>query len=64
MKVADVGGLLASAGIMRGDIIKGLNGVPVRDLYSLMDTVKEVNMKKGFLFDVKRSGRPIYIVVK
>ncbi len=64
VKVADVGGLLASAGIMRGDIIKGLNGVPVRDLYSLMDTVKEVNMKKGFLFDVKRSGRPIYIVVK
>jgi serine protease Do len=64
VKVGDVGGLLASAGFMRGDIIKGVNGVPINDMPSFIDTISGINKRNGFLFDIKRAGRPLYIVMR
>jgi serine protease Do len=64
VKVGDVGGLLASAGITSGDIVKGVNGIPVTDMPSFMEIIKGVSKRKGFLLDVKRAGRPFYVVVK
>lgn len=62
--VVEVEGLLAAAGIRSGDIIKGVNSTPVTDMNSFIGVTKKVNIKKGILLDIIRSGAPLYITVK
>ena len=56
--------MLAAAGVKAGDIIKGVNNTPVTDMNSFIELTTKVDMKKGFLLDVIRSGDPLYITVK
>ena len=62
--VAEAEGLLGAAGVMQGDIIKGVNNTPVTDMYSFINLAKKTDMKKGFILDIIRSGEPLYITVK
>jgi len=62
--VADVEGILAAAGVRAGDIIKGVNNNPVTDMDSFIKLSRKVDVKKGFLLDIKRAGNPVYITVK
>jgi len=62
--VAEAEGLLGAAGLNQGDIIKGIDKTPVTDMYSFINLSKKVDMKKGFLLDIIRSGDPLYITVK
>jgi hypothetical protein len=62
--VAESLGLLGASGVEQGDIITGMNRVPVTDIYSFIGLSKTVDTKKGFLLDVIRSGHPLYITVK
>jgi S1-C subfamily serine protease len=62
--VAESLGLLGAAGVKQGDIITGMNNIPVTDIYSFICVSKTVDIKKGFLLDVIRSGNPLFITVK
>jgi serine protease Do len=64
VSIAEVEGVLAAAGIKTGDIIKGVNNTPVTDMNSFIGLTTKVNIKKGILLDVIRSGAPLYIKVK
>jgi S1-C subfamily serine protease len=64
VSIAEVEGVLAAAGIKTGDIIKGVNNTPVTDMNSFIGLTTKVNVKKGILLDVLRSGAPLYIKVK
>lgn len=62
--IADVEGVLGRAGVKRGDIIKGVNNSPVTDMTSFIKLSKTVDIRKGFVLDVVRAGKPAYITVK
>jgi len=62
--VQNVEGVLAASGVKSGDIIKGINGTPVLDLDTFVVQAKKADVKRGFLLDVIRSGKPLYISVK
>jgi len=62
--VADVEGVLAVSGVKVGDIIKGINGTPVLDIDEFVKLAKKADVKRGFLLDIIRSGKPMYISVK
>jgi S1-C subfamily serine protease len=62
--IVEVEGVLAAAGIKSGDIIKGINNTKVTDMNSFIALTTKVDLKKGFLLDVIRSGDPLYIPVK
>lgn len=62
--IADVEGVLKRAGVMRGDIIKGVNNSPVTDMASFIKLSKTVDLRKGFVLDIVRAGKPAYITVK
>ena len=62
--VADVEGILAAAGVKKGDIIKGINRDKITDISSFMKTALKVDIQDGFLLDIIRSGRPMYIKVQ
>ncbi len=62
--VADVEGVLAAAGVQRGDVIKSINRREVIDMTSFITMSQKVDIRKGFLLDIIRSGRPVYVVVK
>jgi S1-C subfamily serine protease len=62
--VQNAGGILAANGLRSGDIIKGINGTPVEGLESFVKQSKKVDIKKGFVLDVIRSGNSIYLTVK
>ncbi len=62
--VADVEGILAAAGVKRGDIIQGINRDKVSGMSSFIKFSMKADIQKGFLLDIIRSGNPIYIKVK
>ena len=64
VSVAEAEGVLAAAGVKTGDIIKGVNNTPVTDMNSFIGLTTKVNIRKGILLDVIRSGAPLYIEVK
>ncbi len=57
-------GVLAAAGVQRGDVIKSINRREVIDMTSFITMSQKVDIRKGFLLDIIRSGRPVYVVVK
>lgn len=62
--VAEKGGLLGAAGVMKGDVIKSVNNHAVPDMISFIKIAKKVNVKDGILLDVIRGGKPMYITIK
>jgi S1-C subfamily serine protease len=62
--VADVEGILAAAGLKRGDIIKGINRHRITDINSFMKKSQKVDLQDGFLLDIVRSGKPVYLKVQ
>ena len=62
--VADVEGILAAAGLKKGDIIKGINRDRITDMSTFMKTTQSVDVRDGFLLDIVRAGMPIYIKVQ
>lgn len=61
--VAESLGLLGDSGVQQGDIITEMNRAPVKDIYSFISLSKTVDIKKGFLLNVIRSGHPMFITV-
>jgi hypothetical protein len=62
--VADTGGVLGAAGVMKGDVIKSVNNRAVADILTFIKISKKVNVKDGILLEVIRAGNPLYITVK
>lgn len=62
--VAEKGGILGAAGVMKGDVIKSVNNQAVPDMLSFIKIAKKANVKDGILLDVIRSGKPMYITIK
>jgi S1-C subfamily serine protease len=62
--VADTGGVLRAAGVMKGDVIKSVNNRAVADILTFIKISKKVNVKDGILLEVIRAGNPLYITVK
>ena len=62
--VAETGGVLGAAGVLKGDVIKSVNNHAVGDMISFIRIAKKVNVKDGIMLDVIRGGNPMYIIVK
>ncbi|MBF0607169.1 MAG: trypsin-like peptidase domain-containing protein [Magnetococcales bacterium] len=60
---ADIEGVLARAGLMRGDIIVGINKMDVNDMPSFIQITGKLKPGKGILLDVLRAGEFLYITV-
>ncbi len=62
--VRDADGVLRAAGVMKGDVIKGINNARVTDMMSFISITKSMNVNNGFLLDIVRGGQPLYITVR
>ncbi|MBF0465230.1 MAG: trypsin-like peptidase domain-containing protein [Nitrospirae bacterium] len=62
--VADAGGVLAVAGVMRGDVIRAVNNQAVTDIASFIRISKKANVLDGILLDIVRQGQPMYLTIK
>lgn len=62
--VAEAAGIMGAAGVMKGDIIKGINNKPIPDMLTFIKLSKKASLKDGILLDVVRAGKPMYITVK
>ncbi|MGR3318337.1 MAG: trypsin-like peptidase domain-containing protein [Candidatus Anammoxibacter sp.] len=56
-------GIAAAAGIMMGDIVIGINRKPIDNMADFSETIGNVNITDGVLFDVLRQGKPLYITM-
>lgn len=62
--VTDAGGLLARSGVMRGDIIVGVNKNTITDMASFIAITKDADPRAGILLDILRSGQPMFVTVQ
>jgi len=62
--VTDADGVLKAAGVIKGDVIKGVNYKSVTDMISFMNIAETLNVRDGFLLDIIRAGHPMYITVR
>ncbi len=62
--VADAGGVLRAAGMMRGDVIKAVNKESVMDMTSFIRMTQTLNVREGFLLDIIRNGEPMYLTIR
>ncbi|MBF0516348.1 MAG: trypsin-like peptidase domain-containing protein [Nitrospirae bacterium] len=62
--VKDTGGILAAAGIARGDVIRAVNNQPVNDMLTFIKIAQKANPVDGILLDIVRSGHPMFVTVK
>lgn len=61
--VVEVGGMAAAAGLMSGDVIRGLNRQRINNMSDFANAVPKVNIAEGILFDITRRGDPLYITM-
>ena len=61
--VLEAEGMAAAAGIMRGDVIQGLNRKRVNNMADFMSATMNVNIAEGVLFDVSRQGDPLFLTM-
>jgi serine protease Do len=54
----------AQAGLDEGDVIRAINQQRITDVASFKNVIKNVNPKKGLVFDVVRRGRSFYFSYK
>ncbi|MGR3220063.1 MAG: trypsin-like peptidase domain-containing protein [Candidatus Anammoxibacter sp.] len=61
--VVEPEGMPAAAGIVMGDIIIGINRKQINNMADFAETVRNVNVADGVLFDILRQGKPLYITM-
>jgi serine protease Do len=61
--VLEVEGMAAAAGIMNGDVIRGLNKQNIKNMTDFVNTAPNINILDGVLFDISRRGDPLYITM-
>lgn len=61
--VLEAEGMAAAAGIMRGDVIQGLNRKRVNNMADFMSAATNANIAEGVLFDISRQGDPLFITM-
>lgn len=52
------------SGVERGDLLKAINGTPVRSVSEFLKVARNVNLTEGVLLDILRHGKPLYITLK
>jgi len=62
MLIEQVRGAAAMAGVQRGDVLIGINGVRVNNIEQVQDTMKQA--KKSVALLVQRNGRKIFLPVR
>lgn len=55
------GSTAEEAGLLAGDIIRAVNQAPVRSVADFRRETSRLNLKKGFVLDVLRQGKPLYL---
>ncbi|MGD0091938.1 MAG: DegQ family serine endoprotease [Planctomycetota bacterium] len=58
------GSLAAHAGLHPGDVVTGLNGVPVNDLSAFQAEIKKHDLKLGLRLQVRSEGMNRYLMLK
>lgn len=61
--VLEAEGMAAAAGIMRGDVIQGLNRKRVNNMADFMSATANANITEGVLLDISRQGDPLFITM-
>jgi S1-C subfamily serine protease len=61
--VLEAEGMAAAAGIMRGDVIQGLNRKRVNNMADFMSATANANIMEGVLLDISRQGDPLFITM-
>ncbi|KJR42514.1 conserved magnetosome protein with 3 PDZ domain and [Candidatus Magnetoovum chiemensis] len=62
--VTEPGGILRRSGVMPNDIIIAINGETVYDIGTFMTITNNLDLNKGALLDIVRSGQEVYVTVK
>lgn len=57
------GGAAERAGLKKGDVITGLNGMPVGNIYDYMNRLKQLKPGQRVNVDLLRDGQPIVLIV-
>lgn len=57
------GGAAVRAGMIKGDIITGLNGMPVGNIYDYMNRLKQLKPGQRVNVDILRGGENIILIV-
>lgn len=52
------------SGVKEGDLLKAINGSPVRSVSEFLKVARGVNMSEGVLLDILRRDKPLYITLK
>jgi len=61
--VIEAEGMAAAAGVMNGDVIRGLNRQQIKNMSDFASAIPNVNIADGVLFDITRRGDPLYITM-
>lgn len=61
--VLEAEGMAAAAGIMNGDLIKGINRQKINNMSDFVNSISNVNIAEGVLFDVSRQGDPLFLTM-
>lgn len=62
--VTDADGVLRAAGVMKGDVIQRIDRTVISDLSVFQQVKDQVNIRSGFLMEILRNGKMMYIKVK
>ena len=54
--ISDPDGVAAKAGIKKGDLIKSINGKPIKDIYEYMDRLGELEPGTNIPVQIERNG--------
>jgi S1-C subfamily serine protease len=54
--ISDPNGVAAKAGIIKGDLIKSINGKPIKDIYEYMDRLGELEPGTNIPVQIERNG--------
>ncbi|HLD29378.1 MAG TPA: PDZ domain-containing protein, partial [bacterium] len=59
----DPGSLAGEAGLMRGDVLQGINQNSVSGIEDFRKAAKKIDLSSGVVFDIIRRGEPLYITI-
>ncbi len=61
--VIEAEGMAAASGVMRGDVIRGLNRQKINNMADFMSATANANIIDGVLFDINRQGDPLFLTM-
>jgi S1-C subfamily serine protease len=62
--IAEVEGLAMQAGIKEGDLVTGVDGMPIFDLVSFFRALRKGNLARGLKLEISRGGKPLQIEIR